>query len=299
MRRDIILGTVGLFSACALVACLRDPPDCLVGQGPADACRSGGLPGESSMSEAEKYYLANVDPGFAQRCATCHGTGQMAAPAFLVSGNPTGSYTKLVAYGGLAVGPSNSGLLLHGEHTGPALEPTQVTAVTTWLCMEIGDRGLPSDPRCSGGDVGSTMTVYQALEEFGNCMSYEDWVATGMSGLAWALAGDKRCNGCHNTGDGGAFLSANDMTTFSMNRQMPFVKKLVSGTVNEDGYFEDLVPARRFIEKGSESCPNNTGCHLPFILPPELEKAVTDFVDITLKKWHEGTCTVDGSSAQP
>jgi hypothetical protein len=78
-----------------------------------------------------------------------------------------------------------------------------------------------------------------------------------------------------------------------MNRDFPYVKKLVSGTVNENGAFAGLVEARRFINKGPEAgnCnPQIDNCHPVYSMPPNQVAAIEDFVDLTLARMAAGNC---------
>jgi hypothetical protein len=245
---------------------------------------------------------APSDNGMA--CTACHATGAAGSPVFLTT-NAEGSYNAIIAYTPSMIAiPDNSNLVLHGPHAGPALDADQLAAVEAWLEKEVEERDLDGggDGGGSGeggGDTGAggsgpvdpPLTLALALEQFGDCMDYTQWMETGMINLPEAQTEIGPCQGCHNAGDGGAWLSANDEETYARNRTYPYVKRLVTGTVDENGAFDTLIPARRFIEKGNEGCdPQIQNCHPEFVLPPDIEQAVVDFVDLTLERWELGEC---------
>ena len=129
------------------------------------------------------------------------------------------------------------------------------------------------------------LSIDQALTRFGACMERTRWDELGMPDVAYqganSAAGGGRCYSCHYTGTGGAYLSNDEDAFFSMNTQRPFILKLVLGTVNEAGQFDDLVPALRFRERGDESM------HPKYILTEEREQALITFVEETLVRYHD------------
>lgn len=131
------------------------------------------------------------------------------------------------------------------------------------------------------------LSIDQALTRFGACMERDKWDALGMPDVAYqgsnSAAGGGRCYSCHYTGTGGAYLSNDEDAFFEMNRKRPYILKLVLGTVNEAGQFDDLVPALRFRERGDESM------HPKYILTDEREQALITFVEETLARYHDYT----------
>jgi hypothetical protein len=251
---------------------------------------AGGDPG----SQAKEYYFSVVDSELNDSCASCHASGQNGAPIFMGS-NPDASYNALDQHGGLVVAPENSLLLLHGAHTGPALTASQKDDVTTWLTMEAEERGLPtgsgSSTSSSTGGGGMATNLKQALDEYGACMDINDWTANGLDKLYNAQTLNYGpCGGCHQAGDGGNWLSSNKQETFDENGKFPYIKRQITGTVDGDGNFKDLIAANRFIEKGAEPCQPNTNCHPAFVLPPNLKTGIQTFVQKTLDKWHNNQC---------
>jgi len=236
---------------------------------------------------AYDYFIASVFPAINAACGSCHATGDVGAPIILAA-SADASYNALEGSGLIAI-PANSVLVQHGVHTGPALTPDQKTVVETWLQMEADERGLAGGGGVDDPPVGTTLT--QALEDFSACMNLDVWIETGMDNMANADTGNAgECTGCHSAGDGGTWLSANTEETFEKNGLFPYVKRLVTGTVDENGQFAGLQPALRYVQKGQAECGENQNCHPVYSLPPALESAVIDFVDITLDAMENGTC---------
>lgn len=144
----------------------------------------------------------------------------------------------------------------------------------------------------SGGGGAPTMTTLkQALDEYGACMNITDWTDNGLDKLYNAQTLNYGpCGGCHGAGDGGNWLSSNKQETFDSNKKFPYIKRQITGTVDGDGNFKDLIASNRWIEKGSEPCQPNTNCHPTYVLPPNLKTGVQTFVSKTLDKWHNKTC---------
>ncbi len=284
-------------ASIAAAACGQQPTTIILGD--SDDSSDGGTGGSSSSSTmnttssggtatAHDKFVNDVYPSIVASCASCHAAAGSGAPVWLAT-NAEGSYTAITNFTPTMIAvPDNSTLILHGAHTGPGLTPDQEQKVGDWLLMEVEERGL------AGGGTGTppaTKTLAEALDEFAACMSIDDWTAAGMDNLPNAQTGNAgACNGCHNAGDGGTYLSLNVDETFAKNKEFPYIKRLVTGTVDENGNFADLVAARRFIEKGQEPCGENQNCHPKYSLPPNMVTAVESFVDLTLENWRNGTC---------
>lgn len=134
-------------------------------------------------------------------------------------------------------------------------------------------------------------TLQTALASFGACMSLEVWVKTGIYRLYESATIDgEQCQVCHVTGDGGAYLADDVLETFNQNRKFPGVMRLVTGTVDERGNFETLVPANRYIDKGIDPCLEGEVCHPEFELTAEAQNAVVTFVEESLERWENDTC---------
>jgi hypothetical protein len=251
---------------------------------------SGGVPGEDLSPNGKAYYLSTVHPELYAGCATCHASGQNDAPVFLGEDGEA-SYKALIKYGGLVIAPDNSLLVLHGAHTGPAPSEALKTDMITWLTMEAQDRGLlPSGGVTTGGST-TTMTLKQALDEYSACMDMSDWKSNGLDKLYSTLTAQTGpCGGCHSSGDGGNWLSSNVQETFDMNKKFPYIKRQVTGTVDADGNFKDLIASKRFSLKGGEPCQPNTLCHPKFTLPASTAANIDKFVSTTLDKWRNKQC---------
>lgn len=255
---------------------------------------STGVGGGNTGSQAKEYYVSIVDSELNGTCKSCHASGQNGAPIFM-GANPNASYNALDQHGGLVVAPENSLLLLHGAHTGPALTAAEKADVTTWLAMEAAERGLVTGSGAGTGGAGgaapTATNLKQALDEYGACMDITDWTDNGLDKLYNAQTLNYGpCGGCHSNGDGGNWLSSNKQETFDENGKFPYIKRQITGTVDMDGNFKDLIAANRFIQKGSEPCEPNTNCHPAYVLPPNLKAGVDAFVQKTLDKWHNKQC---------
>lgn len=309
MHRSVI----GLFALAAVCAgCSKDPPGTLV----VNTGHGNSGTGAKAFFVDQVFPLLSVDQGtddagkLRRACTDCHATGENDAPLWLTKDAAT-SYSQLEDYqspygSALIAAPANSELLLHGEHTGPALTQTQQLLVTDWLELEVSERQLVDPGGGEGGASGgtgggtpvATMTVDQALKEWGACMSYTDWVEQGMDKLPSSqTVGSGSCNGCHSTGQAGSFLSDNPQDTFEENRKKPYMLKLVIGKVGSNGGFLDLVPASRFINKGTEECTldDKTLCHPVYALETSTTDAIEGFFTATYDRWKTGNCEGGGT----
>ena len=243
----------------------------------------GGVP----ASLARQTFETQVEPILLASCSTCHADNNaIDGPDYLGTG-PDTYYDSLTSDMRLiGSSPSNSMLLLKGEHTGPAFTSAQATVVAGWIQQEIQERGItpPSETPPPADAPPTTLTA--ALRRFGDCMSIDDWDATNMQNVANQNTEDGPCYACHSSGTAGSFLSQNSQDMFDMNRQTPYILKLALGTVNSDGSFKDLVPARRFMDKGQEE-----GLHPSYLLSAERTQSVTDFYNLTYQHYLAGNCT--------
>lgn len=250
----------------------------------------GGAGGANPGSQAKEYYISVVDPEFKLSCAGCHAAGLNGAPVFM-GNNAAASYNAMDQHGGLVIAPENSLLLLHGAHTGPALTATEKADVTNWLVMEAEERGLTVETTTTTGGGPTTVTLTSALADYGACMDITDWTDNSLDQLANAQTlNNGPCKGCHGQGDGGNYLSGNTQETFDMNKKFPYIKRQVTGTVDDLGNFKDLIGSKRFVEKGAEPCQPNTNCHPAYVLPPTLKTGIDNFVAKTIDKWHNKLC---------
>jgi len=171
------------------------------------------------------------------------------------------------------------------------------------VCVSCTEEAPPVDGPVDTGDgdgdggAGSEVlyedpeTLQVALSSFGACMNLEVWVKSGIYRLyESATLNEGECQDCHTGGDGGAFLGDDVLDTFNKNRKFPGVMRLVTGTVDERGNFDKLVPANRYIDKGIDPCLEGEVCHPEFELTAEAQSAVLTFVEESLERWETETC---------
>ncbi len=269
--------------------------------GPLPTGGSGVLP-DDGFYTAKELFDRDVYPIFSSRCTPCHSLGYNDAPIWM-GVDASNSYARIEAYPKVFIAyPENSLFLLKGQHTGPALEGYEQILISDWLQAEVKERTLVGDEYYgpeggggaggAGGSGGGPITLSEALTQFGNCMTFDDWQATGMVNLPDQTTEAGACKACHFAGMGGNYLSGDSTITFEKNQTFPFVLKIAVGTVDDQGAFLDLVAARRHIDKGLESqnC-NQEPCHPKFLLSAEMEAAVDNFFMFTYDRWKQGACT--------
>jgi hypothetical protein len=249
---------------------------------------------------AKDFYVNQVDASLRATCASCHQSGSNGAPIWM-GGTAEQSYGLITTNAngqlpGLLAAPANSQLVLHGAHTGPALTTAQNQLVSQWLAMEVQARGINPAP---------VLTISDALNQFAACMSYTDFTdrtATGKSAADVArqqTTNDGSCNGCHNKGDGGFWASYGTINgtdesqvMFQSTGILPFIKKWVTGTVDQTGQFKDLVSSDAIINKASLAAQCvGPACHPKFQLDSATTTAIDTFVNNTLTRWHNKACT--------
>jgi len=155
-----------------------------------------------------------------------------------------------------------------------------------------------------GGDaIGPPQTLASALDDFGSCMSIEVFVETGVYKLFKNLAivgnQEQACGSCHASGEGGAVISEDVEAAFIGSSTFPGVMRFVTGTVDEQGNFKDLVPSNRFIDKGADECYPGELCHPPYDLPTDMQRAILTFTEESLARWEAGECDAPYSPDQP
>jgi hypothetical protein len=264
-------------AAAALIGC-GDPPD-EVG------------PVSQGDGNAMAFYVENVHEDIALSCGGCHaGT---TAPPFM-AGTAEGTYAAMEQWGNLIVAPDNSELVLHGEHAGPALTIPQDEVVREWLDLEVQARG--------GASSGGGATVAAALKQVAECMSFSDWEGGDVGAVA-ATPTEQRgdnsgvCYSCHNTGQGGAFFDANPVTMFLGIQELPYINRWFVGQIGASGAFTGLMASDRIARKGVEAIEceerqdeTNEYCHPTFEISPEMEGAITGFIDVTIARFEAGRC---------
>src|SRR5579883_2332373 len=214
---------------------------------------SGGSSGGSSSggntpSDARTFYIQNVDPVLRPVCGNCHIAGTGGAPIWMAS-DPDQTYATM-----LGILKPVSQLLTKGAHEGPALTAAQAMVVQQWVGMLStgnADSGAP------------TVTLSQALQQFGQCMDFAKFTDRTQYGVSAADIARQQttkygtCNACHNVGDGGFWASYGNiqgmdmtMAMFQNTQQYPYVLKWVAGTVDANEQFKDLVASNAIVNKG-------------------------------------------------
>ena len=265
---------------------------------------------------AEEMYYATVADGLGVECGTCHvGTNPddvLGGPDFM---GPTvdSSYDSIRSWLTVEevplVGPTpgDSQIYYKGAHPpGVALSDELKAKVADWILVQAEEDGIQPEPdpepdpdeeepepTPTGPD-----TLVEALELFSNCMTYEDFEATNFENVADQNTAEGQCSGCHGQGTGGAFLSADNIDFYVNQRKMPYVLKFVTGTVNDDGSFKDLIISRRYeLKRDDNGHPN-------YIMADERLNSIRDFFDLTYTKYQNsiaaGTpCTPDDPINNP
>jgi len=302
------LTSIALLSAMTAlgVACVSEGPTTLdltqPGSSGDSSNPSGGPTGGPSattgpVAGAKDMFINQVYPSLmsepaGKSCGSCH-AGTL-GPQYLVQ-NAEGSYTYLDNNTKYIALPDNSILYLHGmtEHTGPAFTKAQADLVKAWLLMEADERGLAGGG--GGAGPGGNGTLAEGVVKFGGCMSLTDWTDNNLQNIQdTQVDGGERCRDCHSQGQNNTWLGPDTELTFEMNTKFPFIMRLISGTVDEEGNFADLVESKRFIQKGQEACVQEP-CHPKFQLADDLKTGLHQFFILTKTKYDAGTCADPGT----
>jgi hypothetical protein len=281
------------------------------GTGSATGSGSGSGP---ATSAAEAYFVSMVYPaistspdgGMTPACTTCHASGAGGAPAFLAGANATAAYATITSsmFISFITVPANSLLVLHGAHTGPALNTAQTTIIDNWLGQEVTARGINPTP---------VKTVQSELMKVGACMQLSDFTAQGPSvggntAAACDLGSDNDtaqyqgnpspCNTCHSYGDGGFEANADAPTMLAQTQMsITYIKKWITGTVDQNGNFSGLVASNALEQQVdlTQTCMVQGDCHpkINLNLDPTTSPtlaAVNQFVQATLTRYNNNEC---------
>jgi hypothetical protein len=178
------------------------------------------------------------------------------------------------------------------------------TSLVLALATACGSEAAPQGPEINPDPVipdeedepsEVPLMLQQALGEFGECMSLEIWMRTGVYAVSEVETDENiACTSCHSDKTGGITLQSDDIVaTFDYHTKMPAVMRLVTGTVDERGNFKDLVASNRYVEKGVDSCPGEDYgivCHPSYTLPAPVQDSIATFVSETLVRWQTDTC---------
>ena len=273
-----------------------------------------------TVSEAEAYFEENVGSIFEGTCSYCHAnpSDEHGAPDFLGL-ERVEYYDNLVERADFVSCDIGNSILLHKGadpgHAGPPLTEQQSERVTTWLEMEAVARygGVCGDPSSSssstttsgssgsGGGPVAPLTGEAAMEQFGDCMTYDDWLDSGMPLVANQLSNylnnEVPCYSCHNNPATGQNHMPNPnnteevMQAFENMRYMYASFNLVRWTTDpQDGSFVDLVPSYRWRDKGQEGTD-----HPSYELSAEYLGYYEDWYNRTYTRWvEEGPCGGEG-----
>jgi hypothetical protein len=245
---------------------------------------SGQSQDQIDLQAAHDYYVSHVHPAVTN-CVGCHAPGG-AGPAFMDTDAET-SYQDLASSVGLIAAPKNSPLIQYVHMDKTIVEsPEQRNVIAVWLGLEANARHLD-------GAVPKPATITDAYKQFADCMNFEVWEYYRMGDLPFTETDSEGpCLGCHTTGQGSAFLSADSRSTFDNTKTFPYIQKLVVGQLDDKGNFLALVPSNRFIDKADEGCPNQdpTTCHPRYGLPPIVIGDIQGFVSTTLQDLATDTC---------
>jgi hypothetical protein len=312
MRAYVLISAIVL-PVCAVAACASEPQQQLKpnDQPPAD------------IDTAKAFFDDHVLTIFETRCAECHANpaDEQNAPDYL--GTATAEYyTRMVERTDfVGCNPQNSLLLNKGadtDHAGGSLTEDESQKIGTWLEIEANVR---FGSLCGGGAAAATatgstsggssdppeqvLTGTKAMEQFGACMTYKDWIDTGMplvtnqdSNLGGIVYND--CYSCHNTDQGMNLMPDPNIEVeveeaFAYMRNMYASFNLVTWTVNdEDGSFKDLVKSNRWRDKGIEAQAAGSS-HPEYELSAEYQATYEAWFDLTYAKWKAGDCDAAGA----
>lgn len=264
---------------------------------PSDQGGGGGDDPPEGASAVELYNALNEQQ--IAECGACHVGANLddttTGPDYL-GPDRASSYDTILAYqswvdGSPIVGnsPENSKLILHGVHAGPAMSESLRDKMSDWIKRQAVEDGVapPDDEDETDPDpdpdpnptVEPPDTLVEALTLFANCMTYTDFEATNFENVADQNTAEGQCYGCHSAGTGGSFLSANNIDFYTQQRNMPYILKFVTGTVNPDGSFRDLIISGRYEMKRDDNG------HPNYIMAEERLQSIQSFFDLTYAKY--------------
>jgi hypothetical protein len=280
-----------------LLACTSDPPSNFGGAwagsgngsgGDGNVTTSGPLPETAADTFTQVVYGQLMTS-----CGSCHNRDVVGVgtPYFL-DDVATDAYTLVKGLPGYVTDPATSRLILKPVHyggQGPALSTEQKELVTAWLNQELTENpGGTGDP--------GTLTPLQELETFGQCMSFDDFVNLNVRALSDEQAiyqnNSVECDSCHDDGQSGTLISAEEVEFFEGTKLMPYILKFAAVTLNEDGTFKDIARSNRWVEKCVEEqlvgnphpeCQNGQ-------IAEEVVNSINSYFDLTYERWAADEC---------
>jgi mono/diheme cytochrome c family protein len=271
------------------------------GVGPGPGSSGANMTTGSSGPDGRAFFEMNVSPFLDDQvtgaaCANCHSSqyaDPYAAPDFLGS-SPATFYDFLVGdilY--VNATPASSKFLTRGLHTGPAFTGPQAQLVTEWLEIEAlrfvepgttsSSTGMPPPPGLTGEEL---------LEQFSNCMTLDDWVATGMEQVALnGTLQNGNCYTCHESGVGANYMinpisQAAIADGFNLQKNMPFLQNLVTYEVDPvTGQATSVVQSYRLVDKGGEGT-----AHPKYLLNAQYKANLDAWFELVNGKLINGEC---------
>lgn len=321
MSNTSMLLAIALGSALAVAACGDDPNVLSGGGGGSDTSDSrtpqgskggttggstsgttsgtdsaaGTLPTNSTAGKA--YYVANVHPFLAQKCATCHEVGP-GSPNWTNKADANKGYDLLYLNGYVV---DNSRIIMKGAHNGgtaPELTAEEKTAFISWVTMEKQDGG-------------NTAQV-NVLENFGTCFDKTKFDAIKLGDLRTIRrtrdnnptqqnenannctgCNEAPCTTCHSGDEGSLFVMAigNNVLpadyTFEESKKLspPYIRQYFGTTPTGDPVGSDGIQ-----KKSDGTVQGAAYSHPMFKLSTEQQASMKAFVDDAVAKFKAGTC---------
>jgi hypothetical protein len=265
--------------------------------GSAGSAGSGELANVPPGMTAKQYFGTFVQPSLAKTCGGCHSNGP--APVWIAANDVEKSYALQFERGYV----SKSSTILHkGSHSNgsaPALGGDQAQAYTTWIALELKERGdkVPDS----------------VLQKVGDCLDAAKFKAIGFEKLVTTPrtadnnpgketentdectgCNQMQCNSCHSADDATGFMMAigNDIFpedhTFQETKSVspPYIQKYIGLDPNGNPIATKAIKAK-------SDATVQTGkaySHPMFILSADMQKAIDAFVDDAISKFKAGTC---------
>jgi mono/diheme cytochrome c family protein len=198
--------------------------------------------GDREMTAARRAFEDDVVPILHDKCAGCHTAGAAGSqPKFLGDGESS-YYDHILLYPSVTgdFDPGLAGVLtkIARGHYAVTYTDEQRHAIQDWIDAEALERGDGD----GDGEVDQPPSV-NPLAEWAGCMTFDDWVATGMG--RWAdkeTEEDGPCMNCHADGLARFFASGESSEMFAMHRYELYIIGFFTVKVDPDGT-QTVVPA--------------------------------------------------------
>lgn len=251
-------------------------------------------PGGDSSDATAEVLFASLHQQLNAECALCHADGDSdTGPDYQSTVSAEANLASILDYTSIVDGsplvgnsPANSKLFIYGAHTGPAMSVELAGKVEDWIIQLAVENGnTPDEGEGTPGVPEEPKTLVQALTKFAECMAFTDFEATNFQDIANQNTAEGACRNCHETGQGGAFLSTNDADFFTQQKLRPYILKFASGTVAETGAFSDLIPSERYELK------RNDNGHPNYLLADARVVSMEQFFELTYTRYRESINT--------